>query len=304
MTDQNENNSDVFNFSNYCVCFIDLLGQKDAMRGQRLMPIFESEVEKQKFIKISKESVGKILRLQEDSETMLRESGRQALPSEFIDKLTNDQKETWKESRATRLVTQRWSDGLVYFTSLNTQEIKCPLNAIYNMICTAGGLAFMGLARKTPIRGGIDIAWGIELNEGELYGPAVAWAYEMESVHAQYPRVAVSPQVIHYLRVTVANPETDIFSNMNRELAKTCLELVHEDLDGFGFIHYLGQGFYDCVSHDYHDDMYNESKKNIIEKLEKFKQENNTKLSLRYAALLNYFEYFNLGTIQKDADAG
>ena len=89
---------------------------------------------------------------------------------------------------------------------------------------------------------------------------------------------------------------------MNRELAKICLKLVHEDLDGFGFIHYLGQDFYDCVSHDYHDDMYKESEEYILEQLEKFKREKNTKLSLRYAALLNYFEYFNLETLQTDSE--
>jgi len=59
---------DQWNAYNYCISFIDLLGQHDALKGQGLLPIFESEEDHKRFISTLKDSIGAILRLQARAE--------------------------------------------------------------------------------------------------------------------------------------------------------------------------------------------------------------------------------------------
>src|SRR5688572_14518529 len=59
---------------NYCVSFIDLLGQREAMRDQALMPILTSDEDRGRFQKILNASIGAIYRVQEDAKTILAHS--------------------------------------------------------------------------------------------------------------------------------------------------------------------------------------------------------------------------------------
>jgi len=51
---------DQWNAYNYCISFIDLLGQRDALKGQGLLPIFKSEEDHKRFISTLKDSIGAI----------------------------------------------------------------------------------------------------------------------------------------------------------------------------------------------------------------------------------------------------
>ena len=281
---------DKWNIYNYCVSFIDLLGQKDALQGQGLMPIFNSDEDRQEFFDTFKGSVGSILKLQEDAEEMLEVTHRERPDSPFHENLSHEQQQIWDQMKRTRVTSQRWSDGLVSFTSLGDKEIKCPLNGVFDILALSGSLCFMGLASGRPIRGGIDIAWGVELRPGELYGAAVAQAYELENIHAQYPRIVVGQRVLHFLYAHIKNQDQDVFSANNRELAKLCLDMLVKDVDGLCFLHYLGEGFRLAVSHQYHNQLYNEAHKYIIDQLKIHRNSNNTKLAFRYSYLLLYFD--------------
>lgn len=77
--------------ANYCVSFIDLLGQRDALRGQGLLPIVSSEREKQKLIATLRASVGSIARLQTQAADLMRASTPK-LDSSVRAALPHDQK--------------------------------------------------------------------------------------------------------------------------------------------------------------------------------------------------------------------
>jgi hypothetical protein len=180
-----------WNAYNYLISFIDLLGQRDALKGQGLMPVFKTEEDHKQFISTLKDSIGAILRLQVRADDMLREGQRDRPESPFRASLSDEQKVLWDEMSRARVTTQRWSDGLVSFVCLGDKNIKCPLNSVFNVFGSAGSLCFMGLASGRPLRGAIDVAWGVEIHPGELYGAAVARAYELESIYAQYPRIVI-----------------------------------------------------------------------------------------------------------------
>lgn len=275
---------------NYFISFIDLLGQRDALRGQGLLPVFKTEEDHNRFIGTLKDSIGPVLKLQEDAEDMLREGQRESPESPFRASLPPEHKALWDEMLRARVTTQRWSDGLVSFVCLGDQDIKCPLNGVFNIFGSAGSLCFMGLATRHPIRGAIDVAWGIEIRPGELYGAAVARAYELESIYAQYPRIVVSSRVVSFLQAHANNQEKDVYSANNRALAELCLGMLVLDVDGIWILHYLGDQFRQAVTYRHHNELYSKARKFVEEQLQLHQKSANSKLAFRYSHLLLYFD--------------
>ena len=154
---------------NYCVCFIDLLGQRAALRGQSLVPQFQTEEDKQRWLGTLKDSVGSIASLQKHAQEMM-DAAHAEDASPLRSELPTEMQATWNAIRKTKVTTQRWSDGLVSFAWLGDPLIKCQLNNIYSLFTLAGSLCLLGLASKRPLRGAIEVAWGVELHPGELYG--------------------------------------------------------------------------------------------------------------------------------------
>lgn len=281
--------ADQLSAHNYCISFIDLLGQREALRGEGLLPIFKSAEDHKQFIATLKNSIGAILKLQTRAEDMLREGEKERSESPFRMSLSPEHQATWDEMLRGRVTTQRWSDGLVSFVCLGDTDIKCPLNGVFNIFASAGSLCFMGLASRNPIRGAIDVAWGVELQPGELYGAAVARAYEMENIHAQYPRIVVGRRAIEFLETHKNNRETDVYAANNRGLAELCLSMLAQDVDGLWLLHYLGDEFRRAVTYRHHDELYSRAWTYIEEQLQLHQKSGDSKLAFRYSHLLHYF---------------
>ena len=284
---------------NYCLSFIDLLGQRDAVRNQGLLPTIKTEDEEKAFRATIRASIGSIIRLQRDAETMVKGILKERPESPFQQELSKEEQTIWDQMQLTRLTTQRWSDGLVSFVSLGDRDVKCQMNGVYGIFCLAGSLCFLGLATKQPVRGAIDIAWGVELHPGELYGPVVARAYELESEVAQYPRIVVGTRIVEFLQAHRANLEQDPFSRLNHRLADLCLNMLVQDADGFWVLHYLGDTFQWSVTHENHHFLYEKAKTYVLEQAEYHRKSLNTKLAFRYSHLLDYFNAHPLPTNSK-----
>lgn len=276
------------NVGNYCVSFLDLLGQRVALRGQSLLPPTQSDDEKKELHKTLRSSIGSIAVLQQRAEDMVKAS--QPRPdSELRARLPPEQHVLWDEMQKTKITTQRWSDGLVSFACLGDQEVKCHMNNVYGLFTLAGSLCFMGLASKRPIRGAIEVAWGVELHPGELYGAAVARAYELESEVANYPRIVIGPQMLRFLDLHCRNPNIDPFARVDRELATLCRNMIVQDADGHYLLHYLGETFRYAVTTAVHVELYSKAHAFAMEQLLEHQASQNTKLAFRYAHLLQYF---------------
>ena len=273
--------------NNYCITFIDLLGQRKAYAKEGFLPRFASEEDKQAFFGTIKQTIRPIHDLQKSAAAMVaaviapRSSTREMLPEDF--------RSTFDQMQLTKIKQQRWSDGLVFYTSIAASEMKCPINSLFTMFCTAGSLCFLGLGKRMPLRGAIDIAWAVELHEGELYGAALAKAYEYESLIAQYPRIVVSDRTVEYLEAFRRNPESDHFSQFNKVLADLCLSMLGQDADGYLFLHYLGEDFRAAVSKGQHPYLYDKALEFIQAESERIRRDREVKLALRYSHLHSYF---------------
>lgn len=287
---QTTQSADNFTAFNYCLSFIDLLGQREAVRGQGLLPALKSEAEERAFRAVIRDSVGAIIRLQRDAEAMMPGITEGLPDSPFRAQLSKEDQAIWDQMQFTRLTTQRWSDGLVSFVCLGDQQVKCPMNGVFGVFALGGSLCFLGLATQRPIRGAIDVAWGVELHAGELYGPAVAGAYELESEIAQYPRIVVGARAVGLLQAYSANAEQDHFSRFNHDLAELCLNLLVQDADGYWILHYLGDTFQRAVTQKQHRFLYEKALAFVLQQMQQHQGSGNSKLAFRYSHLLEYFE--------------
>lgn len=288
-TSETTTTPETLNIGNYCVSFIDILGQRAAMRGEGLLPNFASEADEKSFKETLKKTVGSIASLQRHAEEMLAaiEPNSQ---SHLRASLSVGDQAKWDEMQVTKLTNQYWSDGLVSFCCLGDKAVRCHVNGVFHLLATAGALCLFGLAGKRPIRGAIEIAWGVELNLGQLYGPAVARAYELESEVAQYPRVVVGEETVKFLQLHQANKLHDPFSRVDQEMAEVCLGMIGRDFDGHFIVNYLGIEFQTAVSNTAHIYLYSKAKEFVLAQLAEHRNNRDTKLALRYARLLDYFD--------------
>lgn len=83
---------------NYCISFLDLLGQREALRGEGWLPHFQSDEDRKQFLRKLKNSIGSIMGLQQQAEPpeasalawsfmVLAVSAKHRISSETIDTL-------------------------------------------------------------------------------------------------------------------------------------------------------------------------------------------------------------------------
>jgi hypothetical protein len=279
---------DTLQIGNYVVSFIDLLGQKAALEGQGLLPEPKTEEDHRKLLQILKASIGSIAALQKHASQFLSASEAK-IESPMRALLPEAQQSFWDEIFQRKIITQRWSDGVMHFICLGDDEIKCPMNGVEYLLYQAGMLCLIGLATKRPIRGAIEIAWGVELEPGELYGAAVARAYELESKVADYPRIVIGPKMIEFLHLQARNPHTEKHDQVSKNFALNCLNMLVQDADGHWIFDYLGAAFSSSVSHEHHQPLYEKGLNFIHEQLAQHRKNQDTKLAFRYVHLLQYF---------------
>lgn len=279
-------------FANYCACFIDLLGQKELLKGQSILPD-KSHIEEYKaFVHSATKSIGAIEKLQQHAALFMEDADKSV---SMRDQIPREELAAYDEMKAPKPKQQRWSDGLVLYHSLATDKLKCPMNAVVQIFMMCGILCLLGLVQKTPIRGAIEISWGVELHNNELYGAVVANSYILESEVAQYPRIVVGKYTIEYLKkhIQQAPNPSDKIAIYNKNLAALCLGMTTVDVDGHHIVHYLGSSFKKSVLSNDADDrpsFYEQAHQYVCSQYDYFIKEKNTKLSGRYELLKNYFK--------------
>jgi hypothetical protein len=202
--------------SNFCVGFVDLLGQRQEFKGEGLLPVHCTPEEKQRFDEKLKRTIGHIKTLDCLIDRTLKSTDLQ------MRKLVPEQ----NAGPPPKIQIQRWSDGLVLFINFAERSDKRLADGIFRMFLCLKWV-FMGcLVKKMPIRGAIDIGWGVELHENELYGAAIANAYELESKIAQYPSIVIGGRTIEYLKINILNKSSDAISLCNNRFSTLCWNML------------------------------------------------------------------------------
>lgn len=281
----NKPSSDTLIFGHYLVAFVDLLGQREKLKRLDALPSDENGPEYNEFIQNIKDTIGAVQDLQRTA-------------AEYFSSFSKNESDSilnavpgFGRLNATEIKFQHYSDGLVIYVPLRTDDNYSPSKGVYGALAACGCICLLGLAKKRPVRIGVSIGVAAELAENELYGKAVADAYELESYIAQYPRVVVSDEVMSYL-LGYANQKCrsdDFHCQITMKMAEASLKMLVGDFDGRIIVNYLGDFFRKELMSNVDDIVYKNAKSFIDEQIKIHRESKNSKLAFRYALLHGYF---------------
>ncbi|RYE38120.1 MAG: hypothetical protein EOP48_27575 [Sphingobacteriales bacterium] len=183
---------------------------------------------------------------------------------------------------------QNWSDGLVLYSPIDALSEKFSIPNVLRTMRYCGISCFFGLASEVPIRGAIEMDWAVEIDDGDIFGRAVAASYKLESDVAGYPRIVIGKKLLELLERARGLEPTNIYEEKNRDFADKCLKWIIPDLDGYYMVDYLQPGFFGPSAHDSYRELLVSAYEFIQKEYSKHRSED-TKLAMRYSWLREYF---------------
>lgn len=284
-------------YNNYVVAFIDVLGQKEAFCGLNEFSVIvggNKDLE-DKLLHTHVQTAHHVKGLRDDFKSFFSQYLREG---EIPENIPADRIEDFKKIRKVDLKYKSFSDCIQFFTSLNQPECHSPaMNAVYCMLNSCGAMLFSSLADKKVFRAGIDIGIGIEIEDDEVYGPALFRAYDLESKIAQYPRIVIGDELVNYLQA-LSQGKPQIKNQMKEDIglcqtmAQECLKIIVKDIDGYIILDYLGDSFSSkakkMIGKDFMD-IFRAAADFVTSEHEKYCDSKNVKLAQRYYLLNQYF---------------
>lgn len=269
----------------YVVAFLDLLGQQNALRKIKALPNRNNQEEVAAFKQQVRDFYQTLYGLKNFFTSSIKPF-IEAKPDE-INLLGNAQK-LLQEFRSTPVNYRHFSDSLIVNIPLRNDIGKFQCRAIYAVLSATAVTFLSCLAHSWSIRGGIDIGLAMSIEDGEIYGPALARAYTLESRVAQYPRIVIGEELVRYLQAVAEQPAQGNEEIANSSLAKRALGMLAIDDDGCTFLDWLGNDI--RMTFQNQTEIVQKAYQFIIQESTKYKEFKNSKLGFRYTLLRNYME--------------
>jgi hypothetical protein len=109
-----------------------------------------------------------------------------------------------------------------------------PLIGVHTVVAASIVALLMNLKDASPLRGGIEIGFGLR-NDGQLYSGATVTAVELEKC-AKYPRVLIGANLLATLEGIAGSGDT-----VEGRLARTILSVLYQDpMDGLWGLDFMG----------------------------------------------------------------
>jgi hypothetical protein len=218
--------------------YLDLLGVRRALLRADFIPGGEPK-EREALVDALKASVGAIRNLRSRVASYLE--GQAKVHPDALKGLTPEQAEQLTRLRATQITRRDTaSDGILLACSLVPSAGHFfPARAVHAAIGSCCISMLLQLADRRPIRGGLDVGTGVEV-EGEFFGAALVKAYELESGRAGYPRLVVGDDLVAYLNEVARTEGDSLEAAYERQMANGALGYLKRDIDGEWIADYAG----------------------------------------------------------------
>ncbi|MBA4419087.1 MAG: hypothetical protein C0392_14455 [Syntrophus sp. (in: bacteria)] len=269
----------------YVVAFLDLLGQQDVLRKMTVLPNVENQGE----VAVFKQKVAELYRPLYGLQSFFRTS-----ITPFIEGGLDEtafpplEQELLKQFRSTPVFYRHFSDSLIVHIPLRNDMGKFQCHAIYRVLAATAMTFLSCLVHSWTIRGGIELGLAMDIEEGEVYGPALARAYRLESKVAQYPRIVIGEELVRYLQMVAGQKAVTAEETAHSSSATRSLGLLAVDDDGCTFLDWLGTDIRSTFQE--HAALVRTAYNFIIQESIKHKEDRNSKLGFRYTLLRNYVE--------------
>lgn len=200
---------------------------------------------------------------------------------------------------------------------VNLREDPTLVQGVLAILSTCASVFLVLLAAKIPMRGAVDVglayrlsdlslqneagsgddsvdvAYAYRVSDDEIYGPVLASVHRLESRVAQWPRVVLGDGLAQYIHMLTKPTECVQLDARTRAAGEAYTGLIEQDVDGWPILDYLGrwrQGVY-LRHRDPQDPAHGErdAYRFIKKQAERFRDERNEKLAVRYNLTLQYF---------------
>lgn len=269
----------------HAVAYLDFLGQKALLRSLQSLP--RTPEDEARTLATLRETAGRVLAVRRSFRDML---GTLTNLDNLLASLPEEIRELGRQMREMDVGFRGMSDSLVVTAAMQNDNEHCrAVNGVFALMFSTAAMVATGFAAETPIRGGIDVGLGIDLEGDEVYGPALARAYDLESGIADYPRVVLGRELLVFLNgVSKQEPRT-VFGKSAQDMSTKCLELVTTDTDGLPMLDFLGEGRREIAGDDF-DELVTKGSEFVRNSHERFTLEGDLKLASRYGRLRRYYE--------------
>lgn len=276
------NANDTFHYGFHCVAFLDILGQRRKLRQLPRLPRKDEET-----TKLLAETAGYVRLLREHLSNLFEEFQKPSEPLAVLPKYAQD-----RILDARRAVKYRgFSDSIIMDVPFQGDEEQfAPMTGVFGCMAACSMLHFIALSYKRPIRGGIDVGAGLELTEGEVYGPVLEHAHFLESVGADYPRVLVGNELSHYLDEIEKHPAATPLGRTAQNLATRCKKFITVDTDGLRMLDFLGQEMSELGEPEQRQTMFRSARDYVKEQTEIAHSKGDNQYLSRYERLGAYFD--------------
>jgi hypothetical protein len=278
---------DNFLFQHYLVVFLDHLGQREHLRKIAGLPT--NETEKQEFIEITKESIGRVLHIR-DAFKRYFESADSYTPNVTL--VPPEHRDDFQASQERAAVSYYGiSDAMIIAVPLMSTDENCAaINGIHDAFVSTCGIGLLSLSVHVPMRAGLDVGVATQIDDKEIYGPALESAFYLESKLAEYPRFLVGRKLINYL-FWVENQKCNTrIGGVAKETAKYCRQMVIQDTDGRYMLDFLGKKIKESSENVIDSKLVVSAFDFVVEQFKKNVEADNDKLASRYYRLLRYFQ--------------
>jgi len=283
------NNEITFIMNNYVVAYIDMLGQRSMLEEVSAYPLRggQSNITIHKFEKYIEQCKLSIDILRRIFDEKLNDQNKIHINLENI---PVDKSLLFAFTQQSFVKKNEFSDSIILYLSIS--DVFSTMNGIYCILTCCSSIYPLFIAINNPLRGGIALHWGTEMESGGIYGPAYYQAYKLENENAKYPRIIIDKELAYYLqKMSDINPENsmDILAVMT---ARLCLSMLSTDNDGYDIIDYLGIGYRDVITPNDRTKLVKEflidAYRYIVDEYQRLYREESVLLE-KYEYLLKYF---------------
>ncbi|MCH9035667.1 MAG: hypothetical protein IID42_14415 [Planctomycetes bacterium] len=276
-------------FSYYIVGYFDLLSQRDWLHEMEQLP--STPEQKAHFIAAARNTVGAVEHFRGMFQKWCGER-----PNPLAGLLPHELPKnpaTTQDLLTTNIRMRPFSDALMISACVISDKApKYPrVVDVLTTILAAAGAFFFGFLRKDVFRGGIEIGVGTQLHDTDVYGSVLVSAYRLEDTVAQWPRIVVGDGLVAYLGEAASRDPVDHVFEKVCGLAMVCRKLIDVDADGQFIVDYLGlpmRQFLGTNKAEFESDV-KDAYAFISSEHQRFANDGNHKLALRYAILRRYF---------------
>jgi hypothetical protein len=272
-------------FQHYLIVFFDQLGQREKLRKITAIPT--TEAEEQEFIELTKESIGRVLHIRDAfknyfESASLYNPNLNLVPTEYRDEFLSSQKRA-------DLIFYGISDAVVIAVPLMSTDENCAaVNGIHDAFVATCGIGLLSLSVRVPMRAGLDVGVATQIDDKEIYGPALESAFYLESKLAEYPRLLVGKELINYLFCVENQKCNTRIGEVAKETAKYCRQMIIQDTDGRYMLDFLGENFKKAIENTIEPNLVASAFDFVLEQYRRYSKNENDKLASRYYRLLRY----------------